>query len=88
LSGANVMAGGIAKKAFLQSAPWALSRLAMLALSSRLGLLETERPAHRLGFCFRLVTAGAVLGAFAVSGRDGAMTDSPSISVTFWNSCP
>jgi len=66
VSGANVMPGGIAKKAFLQSAPWALLGFAMLALSLGTASLSPggRRPALIL---FSLVTAG-VLGAFAVSG--------------------
>jgi len=65
-SGAHIMPGGIAKKAFLQSAPWAVVGFAMLLLSV-VPVAWTQRERRPTLILFALVT-GAVLGAFAVSG--------------------
>jgi hypothetical protein len=60
------MPGGIAKKAFLQSAPWAVVGFAMLALS--LGPASWTQRGRRPTLILFSLVAGGVLAAFAVSG--------------------
>ena len=66
LSGAHIMPGGVAKKAFLQSAPWAVLGFTMLVLSWGRSSW-TPRGTRPALILFSLVTAG-LLVAFAFSG--------------------